>query len=132
MTPSPHPVPSRLLAALAMALFAGCGERPPTPAPAPPPAAPADDVKIMTEYWEGTDRIKFRYELRKGSDGRYARNGFSQAFYLSGGVEREGHYRDQERVGVWKYFDPEGKLLRTEDRPDGPQPQTPLTIPPAP
>jgi hypothetical protein len=131
MTPSPHPVPSRLLAALAMALFAGCGERPPTPAPAPPPAAPADDVKIMTEYWEGTNQIKFRYELRKGTNGRYARNGFSQAFYLSGVVEREGHYRDNERIGVWKYFDTEGKLLRTEDRKDGKFPQGPLTTPPA-
>ena len=73
----------------------------------------------MTEYWEGTDRIKFRYELRKGADGRYARNGFSRAFYLGGGVEREGTYRNDERVGVWKYYDPEGRLLRTEDRPDG-------------
>jgi len=126
------------LPALAITLLVGCGERPPEPAPAPAPApppaaaAPVDDVKIMTEYWEGTDQIKFRYELRKGANGRYARNGFSQAFYLSGVVEREGEYRDNERVGVWKYFDTEGKLLRTEDRKDGKFPQGPLTTPPAP
>lgn len=124
-------------ASLALACLAGCGERPPgpaaPPAPAPAPAAaPADDVRVMTDFWDGTDKIKFRYEMRRGADGKYARNGFSQAFYMSGIVEREGHYRDNERVGVWKYFDTEGKLLRTEDRKDGKFPQGPLTTPPAP
>jgi len=121
---------------LAIVLATGCGESSPPPAPPVPsaPAAtppPADDVKIMTEYWEGTNQIKFRYELRRGADGKYARNGFSQAFYMSGVVEREGNYRDNQRVGVWKYFDTQGKLLRTEDRKDGKFPQGPLTTPPA-
>lgn len=124
---------------VSLAFLVACGDRPPapatppTPAPSPPAAAaPADDVRIMTDFWDGTDKIKFRYELRRGADGKYARNGFSQAFYMSGVVEREGHYRDNERVGVWKYFDTEGKLLRTEDRKDGKFPQGPLTTPPAP
>jgi hypothetical protein len=142
MSPSPLHVPARLTAVVALSLLAGCRDRSAPSAPTPPPptapaaaatptAAPVDDVKIMTEYWEGTNQIKFRYELRKGTNGRYARNGFSQAFYLSGVVEREGHYRDNERIGVWKYFDTEGKLLRTEDRKDGKFPQGPLTTPPA-
>lgn len=120
---------------LAVALSTGCGDAPPPPPPPATPVAaaapPADDVKIMTEYWEGTNQIKFRYELRKGENGKYARNGFSQAFYMSGVVEREGNYRDNERVGEWKYFDTQGKLLRTEDRKDGKFPKGPLTTPPA-
>jgi hypothetical protein len=31
---------------------------------------------------------------------------------------------------VWKYFDTQGKQLRTEDRKDGKFPQGPLTTPP--
>lgn len=132
MNRPPLPVPARLPAVVAIVLLVGCGERsePSAPPPSPPPpAAPADDVRIMTEFWEGTNQIKFRYEMRKGESGRYARNGFSQAFYPSGVVEREGHYRENERVGVWKYFDGEGKLLRTEDRPDGNAPRAPVTAP---
>lgn len=120
--------------AIALATLGGCKDRAAAPAVSPAAttdAKPADDVRIMTEYWEGTNQVKFRYEMRKDANGRYARNGFSQAFYMGGKVEREGHYRDNERVGVWKYFDTEGTLLRTEDRKDGKFPQGPLTTPPA-
>jgi len=125
--------------AIALTALAGCKDRDTAPAVSsapPPPAAatdakPADDVRIMTEYWEGTNQVKFRYEMRKDANGNYARNGFSQAFFMSGVVEREGDYRDNQRVGVWKYFDTQGKLLRTEDRKDGKFPQGPLTTPPA-
>lgn len=137
--PAARPTTRLLAASLAVTLLAGCGDRspapaaPPAPAPAPPAAAaPADDVRIMTDFWEGTDKIKFRYEMRRGPDGKYARNGFSQAFYMSGVVEREGNYLNNQRVGIWKHYDTEGKLLRTEDRKDGKFPQGPLTTPPEP
>lgn len=136
----PFPVLPSIVLVIASATPGGCGKESPASAPVSAPALPAapaaaetkpaDDLRIMTEYWEGTNKIKYRYEMRKDAKGRYARNGFSQAFYLSGEVEREGNYRDNERVGLWKYYDTEGKLLRTEDRKEGKFPQGPLTTPP--
>jgi hypothetical protein len=101
---------------------------PPTPQPVVPPAEPSqpaaetppsDEVKHWVEYWEGTKTPKYKYEMRKGADGRWARNGFAQAFYQNGVVEREGHYRNNKRVGIWTYFKPDGTILRTEDRGEG-------------
>jgi hypothetical protein len=107
--------------------------KPTAPKPdAPKPDAPKDpqkdpkkdDVKIMKDYWPGTNIIKFRYELRKDANGKWARNGLGQAYYDHGVLEREGQYKDGVRVGVWKYYDQEGKLLRTEDRGSG-KPEAP-------
>jgi hypothetical protein len=95
---------------------------PPTAAPqvAAPQAAPApkDDVRISKENWPNGS-IKYSYEMRRNPDGKWARNGIGKAFYANGALEREGTYRDNKRVGVWKYYDDQGGLLRTEDRGDG-------------
>lgn len=120
-TPEPAPEPEPEPAA-----------QPQTPPPAPPaePSQPAaetpaaDEVKHWVEYWEGTKTPKFKYEMRKGANGRWARNGFAQAFYQTGAVEREGQYKDNKRVGIWTYFRPDGTVLRTEDRGEGNEPDT--------
>lgn len=125
--------------------FGGCGDQSHTPAPVTPPpavqspAAPTpapssattapttpanaltatavkDEVKIMKEYWEGTRILKFSYEMRRGAEGRWDRNGMSQAYYASGKLEREGLYKDGKRVGMWTYYDEQGKVTRTENR----------------
>jgi len=75
-----------------------------------------DEVKIMKEYWEGTRILKFSYEMRRGTEGRWDRNGMSQAYYASGKLEREGLYKDGKRVGMWTYYDEQGKVTRTENR----------------
>lgn len=102
---------------------------PPTPPPTEPskPAAEAgavDEVKHWVEYWDGTKTPKFKYEMRKRANGRWARNGASQAFYQTGVLEREGQYKDNKRVGIWTYYKPDGTLLRTEDRGAGDEPDT--------
>lgn len=71
---------------------------------------------MMKEYWDGTKIPKFVYEMRRGADGKWDRNGRAQAYYSSGKLEREGRYKDGKRVGLWTYYDPEGKVLRTEQR----------------
>jgi len=94
--------------------------KPEAPKPdAPKPDASKDDVKIMKDYWGKTNQIKYRYEMRKGPDGKYARNGAAQAYYEHGVLEREGNYKNGKRVGIWKYYDDKGNFLRTEDRGDG-------------
>lgn len=89
---------------------------PTTPANALTATAVKDEVKIMKEYWEGTRILKFSYEMRRGADGRWDRNGMSQAYYASGKLEREGLYKDGKRVGMWTYYDEQGKVTRTENR----------------
>lgn len=89
-------------------------------------AKPADDeVKHWVEYWEGTKTPKFKYEMRKSANGRWARNGYSQAFYASGVLEREGQYKDNQRVGKWKYYKDDGSFLREEDRGAGERAEAP-------
>lgn len=82
-------------------------------------AAPKGDVKIMKEYWEGTKNLKFWNEMRRDENGRWDRNGIGRAYYAGGKLEREGMYRNGKRVGVWTYYDIDGKVLRTENRGDG-------------
>jgi hypothetical protein len=86
---------------------------------APTDAAPKGDVKIMKEYWEGTKNLKFWNEMRRDENGRWDRNGIGRAYYAGGKLEREGMYRNGKRVGVWTYYDIDGKVLRTENRGDG-------------
>ena len=85
-----------------------------------PPAAPAEQttVKIMKEFWP-TGKLKFYNEMRKGADGKWDRNGTGRAYYNTGELEREGQYKDGKRIGIWVYFDPEGKETRREDRGTG-------------
>ncbi len=36
-------------------------------------------------------------------------------YYENGVKKSEGHFEEAQKVGVWKYWDSEGKLLRTEN-----------------
>jgi hypothetical protein len=77
--------------------------------------APKDNVKMSKEYWPN-GKLKYTYELRKSSNGKWAKNGIGRAYYDSGELEREGPYKNNIRVGKWTYFAPDGKVLRTEER----------------
>lgn len=92
------------------------------PVPATPPAAPAaatapakDKVKMSKEFWP-SGGIKYTYEMRRSSNGKWARNGIGRAYYEHGQLEREGVYKNNVRIGIWKYYDVDGKHIRTEDR----------------
>ena len=101
--------------------FTGCRDQgnPPTP-----PTASAEPVKRngyeipipSREYWDNTDVLKFEYEMRYDVDGRLKRNGWSRAYFSSGQLEREGSYTNDERVGIWNFYDREGNPSRKEDR----------------
>lgn len=74
----------------------------------------------MIEYWEGTNILKFKYEMRYGVDGKVARNGWASAYYGNGNREREGAYIDNERAGTWTYYTIDGGVSRTEEREGNP------------
>ena len=110
--------------------FASC-ERPAQPAAegAATPAAPASpavaagdqadpNLRVSKELWPNGN-VKYTYEMRKGANGKWARNGVGRAYYESGPLEREGLYKDNVRVGKWTYYAPDGKTLRVEDRGEG-------------
>lgn len=115
------------VAALGFAAL-GCdgGKAAPSPAPAaadasqaPAAAAkPADEMKIMKENWPN-GKPKYWNEMRRNAAGKWDKNGLGRAYYDSGVLEREGMYKDGVRVGTWKYFNPDGSLLRTEERGGG-------------
>lgn len=122
----------RLTPRLAAGLFAiaaatGCGKPPAQGQPAdataaqaqPPaaatPAAPRDDVRVVKENWPN-GKLKFTYEMRRNPDGKWARNGVGRAYYDHGVLQREGVYRNDVRVGEWKYYKPDGTLDYAEDR----------------
>jgi len=106
-TPTPSPAPEAAPA--------------PAPAPAAAPAAaaaaeaPKDNVKMSKEYWPN-GKLKYTYEMRKSSNGKWAKNGIGRAYYDTGPLEREGPYKNNVRVGKWTYYGPDGKVLRTEER----------------
>ena len=79
------------------------------------PAPPKDEVKISKELWPN-GKLKYSYEMRRGADGKWGRNGIGRAYYDTGALEREGTYRDGVRVGQWKYFKPDGTVDRIEER----------------
>ncbi len=58
---------------------------------------------------------KYEYQMKRGANGVYKRNGWFKAYYEDGTVEREGNYRDEKRVGVWHFYDATGKLTQTTD-----------------
>lgn len=111
---------------LALTVFlAGC-DKPPAPAApvasatadkdaAPAASAPKDEVKISKELWPN-GKLKYSYEMRRGADGKWGRNGIGRAYYDTGTLEREGPYRDGVRVGQWRYYKPDGSLDRVEER----------------
>jgi MORN repeat variant len=114
------------LPALALSIHLGGCDKPSAPTQAssadpaatpsaPAAAAPKDEVKISKELWPN-GKLKYSYEMRRGADGKWGRNGIGRAYYDTGTLEREGPYRDGVRVGQWKYYKPDGTLDRTEDR----------------
>ncbi|MBI1303379.1 MAG: hypothetical protein GC172_06290 [Phycisphaera sp.] len=120
----------RVLALVVAAPLSSCGKpaEPPVAqreAPAAP-AAPADakgeqadpNLRVSKELWPN-GKVKYTYEMRKGADGKWARNGTGRAYYESGPLEREGLYRNNVRVGKWTYYAPDGSVLRVEERGDG-------------
>ena len=91
----------------------------PAPAPAPateaPKAAAKDDVKMSKENWP-SGKVKYSYEMRKSSNGKWARNGIGRAYYESGELEREGMYKHNVRVGRWTFYKIDGTVSHYEDR----------------
>jgi antitoxin component YwqK of YwqJK toxin-antitoxin module len=79
---------------------------------------PADGTKVMKEFWPN-GKLKYYNEMRRNAAGKWMKNGVGRAYYDHGVLEREGTYKDDVRVGQWKYYDQEGKLSRTEERGDG-------------
>jgi hypothetical protein len=115
--PAPKiPAPAAESSATAAPTPSSATTAPTSPANSLTATAVKDEVKIMKEYWEGTRILKFSYEMRRGADGRWDRNGMSQAYYAGGKLEREGLYKDGKRVGMWTYYDEQGKVTRTENR----------------
>jgi hypothetical protein len=110
------PVPSSAPEAEASEATPSAAAAPSAPnAPAQSAEAPKDSVKMSKEYWPN-GKLKYTYELRKSSNGKWAKNGIGRAYYDSGELEREGPYKNNVRVGKWTYFAPDGKVLRTEER----------------
>ena len=129
--------PAAALALTSMFLVAGCDKpQAPSGAPAaagtnaaatnaaatnaaPPvaekPAPPKDEVKISKELWPN-GKLKYSYEMRRGADGKWGRNGIGRAYYESGELEREGMYKNNVRVGRWTFYTIDGKVDRYEDR----------------
>lgn len=70
---------------------------------------------MSKENWP-SGKVKFTYEMRKSANGKWARNGIGRAYYESGGLEREGMYKNNVRVGRWTYYTPDGKVSHHEDR----------------
>lgn len=102
-----------------------------------PKGIPDGEMKPFADYWEDGKSVKYKYEMRKDpADGKWKRNGYSQAFFANGVMEREGYYKNNERVGRWRYFNIDGTFNRIEERGDGkppePKPQTPAPKPPEP
>jgi len=75
-------------------------------------------MKVMKEFWPN-GKLKYYNEMRRNAAGKWMKNGIGRAYYDHGVLEREGTYKDDVRVGQWKYYDQEGKLNRTEERGDG-------------
>ena len=123
VTPLVHIMLSCLL--LGSATATGCREQGTTPVSAVQPKTQSTnpeprkgyEIPIPSrEYWGNTNTLKFEYEMRYDVDGKLKRNGWSRAYFGNGQLEREGSYTNNERVGIWNFFDREGNPGRTEDR----------------
>lgn len=108
-------------------IHAGCSHE---PASAPQETAASEtnpprtgyEIPIpMIEFWEGTNQLKYEYEMRYDTNGQVARNGWSRAYYGNGNLEREGAYLDGARSGIWTYYAIDGSINRTEDHGGNPE-----------
>lgn len=90
---------------------------------------------IYTEYYPGKKAIKFRGEqdekgLRNGVWLFYSekgeelsmtnyehgiKEGHSMVKYPNGAIHYTGEYKEDKPIGVWKTYDPSGKLSSTKD-----------------
>ena len=68
----------------------------------------------MIEFWDGTNQVKYEYEMRYGPDKQLQRNGWSRAYYSNGRLEREGAYLNGERAGLWTHYTVDGEVQRTK------------------
>lgn len=86
---------------------------------------------IFTEYYPGKKKIKFQGPQDEGGqrhgiwyfygeDGTKIsmteynhgkKNGVSLVRYQNGAIQYTGEYQDDKQVGIWKTYDPSGKLV---------------------
>jgi MORN repeat variant len=58
-----------------------------------------------------TGEIHFRYSRYLSGDGsRWIRHGLFRAYYQSGNLASEGHYRDGSEHGLWRNYHENGQL----------------------
>ncbi|HGY89941.1 MAG TPA: helix-turn-helix domain-containing protein [Planctomycetes bacterium] len=96
----------------------------------PPPVADPDPVSLETrvpqagevlgedreagastlrEEFYPSGRLKLRYHVRPGTDGRRIREGLFEAFYESGEVAARGHYAEGRLDGAWEQWHRNGR-----------------------
>ncbi len=67
------------------------------------------DVATVRQEFYPSGRLKLRYRVRAGSDGRWVRDGLFEAFHESGEAAARGHYRDGRLDGPWEQWHPNGR-----------------------
>ena len=82
---------------------------------------PHKKLQMTGEYKDGKRDGKWMYYYENGniwSEG-YFKNGKSEGkrvtHYETGRVFYEGYYEQERRVGVWKFYDENGKFLKSVD-----------------
>lgn len=70
------------------------------------------------------DNLKFKTLTKYNEDGKITLiasykngivNGLFKKFYENGFLMEEGEYKTMKKVGIWKYYDEEGNLTKTEE-----------------
>jgi len=87
-----------------------------------------------TEYYEGKKQVKMHgyFNDKKERDGKWEyfsaqgvklsltfyengkKNGFSVVFYPNGAQRYVGEYQNDQKIGEWKYYDQNGKLVQSK------------------
>ena len=82
---------------------------------------PNKKLQMVGEFKEKRRDGKWIYYYENGniwSEG-FFKNGKSDGprilYYENGKIYIEGHYKDDRQVGIWKYYNDKGILLRTDD-----------------
>ena len=98
---------------------------------------------IYTEYYPGRKKIKIQgaRDKKKVRDGKWVllsdkgeqmsvtffekgkRTGIAFVKHPNGTINYTGEYKDDQQVGIWKFHNDQGKLIKTEDHD-----QTPVKI----
>ena len=66
-----------------------------------------NDKKLIDTYRNG--QIRFQASLKNG-----LKNGSYKEYDSLGNVIVKGHYKKNEKTGVWKFYDGDGNLIRKE------------------